>query len=334
MTNIRNKQRPFRILKYLYENTDENHPVSTPELVRIFQAEDAHANRKTVKDDIDVLVGEGFDIVTIRSKHHSFFLASRRFEIPEIKLLIDAVSSSRFINAEKSAKLISKLTGLMSRSQAEKVRRHLYTEHAKANNQQIYYVVDAITDAINEAKKIRFQYSDYNEEKVKYLRHGGAFYSVSPYALVWDDNHYYMCGFSDDKQMLVNFRVDRMCNIGMTEEAAVPLPESFCIDEYVRHQFRMFAGDEVEVTLECRNDMMKYIIDLFGEEVETRKASEETFYAEVNVADSPTFYGWVFPFEGKIQIVGPEEVRNKYHSMVKAANRTFRKKRKKSDINY
>ncbi len=102
MASIRNKQRPFRLLKYLYENTDENHPVSTPELVKIFQAEDAHASRKTVKDDIDVLIGEGFDIVTVRSTQNSFFLANRRFELPEIKLLIDAVSSSRFINREKS----------------------------------------------------------------------------------------------------------------------------------------------------------------------------------------------------------------------------------------
>ena len=321
MTSIRNKQRPFRILKYLYENTDENHPVSTPELVRIFTAEDAHANRKTIKDDMDVLVGEGFDIVTVRSRNHSFFLASRKFEVPEIKLLIDAVSSSRFINAEKTEKL--------SKPQAEKVRRHLYADHAKSDNLQIYYVVDTITDAINEGKKIYFQYFDYNEAKEKCLRHDGAKYSVSPYALVWDDNHYYMCGYDDDKQMIVNYRVDRMCNTGMTEEDAVPLPEGFSIDEYVRHQFRMFAGDEVEVTLECRNDMMKYIIDVFGEEVETWTASEETFYAKVNVADSPTFYGWVFPFEGKIRIVGPEEILDKYRSMVKAANRMFRKKREK-----
>ena len=232
MMSMRNKQRPFRILKYLYENTDENHPVSTPELVRIFTAEDAHANRKTVKDDIDVLVGEGFDIITVRSRNHSFFLASRKFEVPEIKLLIDAVSSSRFINAEKTEKLISKLTSMISKPQAEKVRRHLYADHAKTDNQQIYYVVDAITDAINEGKKIRFQYFDYNEAKEKCLRHDGAQYSVSPYALVWDDNHYYMCGYSDDKQMIVNFRVDRMCNTGMTIEEAVPLPEGFNIDEY------------------------------------------------------------------------------------------------------
>lgn len=327
MTSIRNKQRPFRLLKYLYENTDEEHPISTTELVRIFVAEDAHAKRKTVKDDMDVLVGEGFDVVTVRGRNNSFFLGTRKFELPEVKLLIDAVSSSRFISAEKSETLISKLTDMVSRHQAEKVCRHLYTaEHVKADNKQIYYIVDAVTDAINEGKKIRFQYFDYDGKKEKCLRHDGSEYSVSPYALVWDDSHYYMCGYSDAKQMIVNYRVDRMCNTEIKDEKAVALPEGFSMDDYVRKQFHMFAGDETEVVLECRDDMMKYIIDQFGEEVETRKVSEDTFQAKVHVADSPTFYGWVFPFEGKIQIVEPEEIREKYRSMVKAADRTFRKK--------
>lgn len=320
MANIRNKQRPFRLLRYLYEKTDDNHPVSTQELVRIFQAEDAHASRKTVKDDIDVLMSEGFDIVTIKSTQHSFFLANRRFEIPEVKLLIDAVSSSRFISKEKSEVLIGKLTGLVSKAQAEKIKRHLYlADRVKADNKQIYYIVDVITDAINEGKKICFQYFDYNAAKEKSLRHEGAKYIVSPYALVWDDNHYYMLGFSDARQMMVNFRVDRMCSTELLEEKAVPLPADFDMAEYVQHQFRMFAGDEIEVVLECRNDMMKYVIDQFGEDVETWKATKDTFFAKVSVADSPTFYGWVFPFEGKVRISSPQKIRDKYRNMVKAA---------------
>ena len=212
---------------------------------------------------------------------------------------------------------------MISKPQAEKVRRHLYSDHARADNQQIYYVVDTITDAINAGNKINFQYFDYNESKEKCLRHDGAKYSVSPYALVWDDNHYYMCGYSDEKQMIVNYRVDRMCNTVMIGEIAVPLPESFNIDEYIRHLFHMFVGDKVKVTLECRNDMMKYIIDFFGKDIETWRASEKTFYAKVYVVASPTFYGWVFPFEGKLRIVEPEEILDKYRSMIKAANRLF-----------
>ena len=284
---IRNKQRPFRLLRYLFENTDEEHPVTTTELVEIFQAEDAHASRKTVKDDIDILVKEGFDIITVRSTQNSFFLGSRSLEVPELKLLIDAVSSCRFISKEKSAVLIDKLKKMTSRGQADKLTRHMYVaERLKADNHQLLYIVDTITDAINAGTKIRFQYFDYNASKERFLRHGGAEYIVSPYALLWDDNNYYMCAYSDAR---------------------------------VEHQFRMFQGEEVDVTLECENSMMRYIIDRFGEDVETRNVTDDTFHVKVQVTDSPTFYGWVFSFAGKVRIMGPDRIRDKYGEMVRAA---------------
>ena len=290
---IRNKQRPFRLLRYLFENTDEEHPVTTTELVEIFQAEDAHASRKTVKDDIDILVKEGFDIITVRSTQNSFFLGSRSLEVPELKLLIDAVSSCRFISKEKSAVLIDKLKKMTSRGQADKLTRHMYVaDRLKADNHQLLYIVDTITDAINAGTKIRFQYFDYNASKERFLRHDGAVYIVSPYALLWDDNNYYMCAYSDAREGITNYRVDRMCNT-----------------------FRL----ETEVTLECTNEMMRYIIDRFGEEVETWNSSDDTFNVKVHVTDSPTFYGWVFSFAGKVRITGPDRIRDKYVAMVRAA---------------
>ena len=320
MEGIRNKQRPFRLLKYLYENTDEEHPVTTSELVEIFKAEDAHASRKTVKDDIDILTQEGFDIITIRSTQNSFFLGGRTMEVPELKLLIDAVSSCRFISKEKSAVLIGKLKKMTSKEQAAKLTRHMYVaDRVKADNHQLLYIVDTITDAINEGTKIRFQYFDYNASKERFLRHDGAAYTVSPYALLWDDNNYYMCGYSDERKGITNYRVDRMCNTHKLAEAAVPLPAGIDIEEYVEHQFRMFQGEEVDVTLECENGMMRYIIDRFGEDVETWKASDDTFNVKVHVTDSPTFYGWVFSFAGKVRIMGPDRIRDKYGEMVRAA---------------
>jgi predicted DNA-binding transcriptional regulator YafY len=320
MEGIRNKQRPFRLLKYLYENTDEEHPVTTSELVEIFKAEDAHASRKTVKDDIDILTQEGFDIITIRSTQNSFFLGGRTMEVPELKLLIDAVSSCRFISKEKSAVLIGKLKKMTSKEQAAKLTRHMYVaDRVKADNHQLLYIVDTITDAINEGTKIRFQYFDYNASKERFLRHDGAAYTVSPYALLWDDNNYYMCGYSDERKGITNYRVDRMCNTHKLAEAAVPLPAGIDIEEYVEHQFRMFQGEEVDVTLECENGMMRYIIDRFGEDVETWKASDDTFNVKVHVTDSPTFYGWVFSFAGKVRITEPDRIRDKYGEMVRAA---------------
>ena len=320
MEGIRNKQRPFRLLKYLYENTDEEHPVTTSELVEIFKAEDAHASRKTVKDDIDILTQEGFDIITIRSTQNSFFLGGRTMEVPELKLLIDAVSSCRFISKEKSAVLIGKLKKMTSKEQAAKLTRHMYVaDRVKADNHQLLYIVDTITDAINEGTKIRFQYFDYNASKERFLRHDGAEYKVSPYALLWDDNNYYMCGYSDEREGITNYRVDRMCNTHGLSEPAVPLPAGIDIEEYVEHQFRMFQGEEVDVTLECENSMMRYIIDRFGEDVETRNVTDDTFHVKVQVTDSPTFYGWVFSFAGKVKITGPDRIRDKYGEMVRAA---------------
>ena len=321
MESIRNKQRPFRLLKYLYENTDEDHPITTSELVEIFKAEDAHASRKTVKDDIDILVKEGFDIITVRSTQNSFFWGERMMEVPELKLLIDAVSSCRFISKEKSAVLISKLMKMTSRGQAAKLIRHLYVaDKLKADNHQLLYIVDTITDAINEGTKIRFQYFDYNADKERFLRHDGAKYKVSPYALLWDDNNYYMCGYSDEREGITNYRVDRMCNTCKLEEPMVPLPAEVDIEEYVEHQFRMFQGEETDVTLECENDMMRYIIDRFGEDVETRRTTDDTFSVKVHVTDSPTFYGWVFSFAGKVRIKGPDWVRDRYGAMVRTAH--------------
>ncbi|MBQ8986222.1 MAG: WYL domain-containing protein [Lachnospiraceae bacterium] len=320
MEGIRNKQRPFRLLKYLYENTDEEHPVTTSELVEIFKAEDAHASRKTVKDDIDILIQEGFDIITIRSTQNSFFLGGRTMEVPELKLLIDAVSSCRFISKEKSAVLIGKLKKMTSKEQAAKLTRHMYVaDRVKADNHQLLYIVDTITDAINEGTKIRFQYFDYNASKERFLRHDGAEYKVSPYALLWDDNNYYMCGYSDEREGITNYRVDRMCNTHGLSEPAVPLPVGIDIEEYVEHQFRMFQGEEVDVTLECENSMMRYIIDRFGEDVETWTITDDAFGAKVQVTDSPTFYGWVFSFAGKVKITGPDRIRDKYGEMVRAA---------------
>jgi predicted DNA-binding transcriptional regulator YafY len=216
--------------------------------------------------------------------------------------------------------LIDKLKKMTSRGQADKLTRHMYVaERLKADNHQLLYIVDTITDAINAGTKIRFQYFDYNASKERFLRHGGAEYIVSPYALLWDDNNYYMCAYSDAREGITNYRVDRMCNTFRLEEPAVRLPAELDIDEYVEHQFRMFQGEETEVTLECTNEMMRYIIDRFGEEVETWNSSDDTFNVKVHVTDSPTFYGWVFSFAGKVRITGPDRIRDKYVAMVRAA---------------
>lgn len=308
MSTLRNKQRLLRLLSYLYRFTDEDHPVSTSQLVQIFQGEDANASRKTIQDDIKILIEEGHDIEIIKSSQHSYYMASREFEVPEVKLLIDAVSASKFITKEKSRVLVEKLMQFVSKPQAEQMVRHMYVaDRIKAGNETIYYSVDTITEAINAGKKVHFQYFDYNERKERILRHNGEVYYHSPYALVWDSDRYYAIGFSDKYKDLVNFRVDRMYKVTIADEDSVPPAPNFDIEDYVQKQFKMYAGEDMDVVLECDNELMQKVIDHFGEEVNTWKSSDTTFRLRAVVSDSPTFYGWVFQYAGKIRIASPEK---------------------------
>jgi len=312
------KGRLIYLLKLLYEHTDEEHVISTNEIITYFKGIDISVNRKTVKDDIDVLVDAGLDVVTVKSSHNSFYLRDRKFEISELKLLVDAVSSSKFITRDKSEELITKLSTMVSKGQSEKLVRHLYIAgRVKPNNEQIYNIVDEITDAINSRKKIQFQYIDYTIEKKKVLKNKGELYINSPYALVWNEDRYYLIGYSDKHEKLVQFRVDRMYRPKITSADAVPEPAGFNAAEYTRKVFEMYDGEESLVVLECTNDLMKVIIDRFGEAVNVQKCTASTFTFRINICLSPTFYGWIFQFVGKVRIVAPLVVKSEYQNMVK-----------------
>lgn len=320
MSAQKNKQRILRILKYLYKETDEQHPVTNQELVAMFADETANGNRKTIKNDIDILENEGFDIITLKNYRNSYFMASRIFEVPEVKLLIDAVAASRFITKEKSNVLIGKLSNLVSRKQAETLVRHMYSADVlKPENEQIFYVIDVITDAIDAGRQIRFQYYDYLPTKEKVLKNDGEFYFLSPFAMIWDDNHYYVAGHSEKHPVpfAVNFRIDRICNAEMTEEDAILPGEDFNIDVYVHKQFRMNVGESIDVVMACLNERMRNVIDCFGEDVETWVLDEEHFCVRTQVADSPTFYSWVFGFGGDIRILEPRLAVKKYRKMLR-----------------
>ena len=319
MGSQKNKQRILRILKYLYSSTDEQHPVTNQELVEMFADDTANGNRKTVKNDVEVLTAEGFDIITTKQYRNSYYMASRIFEVPEVKMLVDAVAASRFITKEKSDMLIGKLSKLVSRQQAEYLVRHMYAADVlKPDNEQIYYVIDVITDAINAGRQIEFQYYDYLPTKEKVLRHDGEYYYLSPYAMIWDDNHYYVAGHSEKhpEPFIINFRIDRICHAKITDEESILPEEGFSMDEYVNRQFRMNVGEMTEVVLECVNERMRDVIDHFGEDVTTWVIDDRHFRVRAQVADSPTFYSWMFGFVGDICIVEPESAITQYVGML------------------
>lgn len=301
------KRRMMELLKILREQTDEDHTLDTYQLIEQLDEMGLPANRKTLKNDIDTMIDAGFDIVVISSKPNKFFWGSREFELPELKLLIDAVSSSRFITQKKSRELTRKLTEFASVNQKSELNRHVFaTSRVKASNESIYYTVDTINEAINKRKKIAFKYTEYDAAKKIVYRNNGEVYELSPYQLFWNEDFYYVVGYSEKHGNVSSFRVDRMDEPKITKETIVRRPKGFSMTEFSKKTFDMFGGDEVDVRIECKNELMKYIIDRFGESVHTKKMTDEYFVATVNVSLSPTFYAWVFQFAGQMRILSPE----------------------------
>lgn len=308
-----NKPRILYILKLLYENTDEDNPVSTVDIINYLAGLGISAHRKTIAVDIEVLQEFGFDIVIIKSTQNKYFIGNRRFELPELKLLIDAVESSKFITTKKSEELVAKLASLASKNQAVSLNRQLYIEkRIKPENEAIYYIVDTIHNAINAQKQIAFQYYEYTQTKQKVLKHDGYVYNLSPYALFWNDDHYYVIGYCPKHEKVSTFRVDRMVKPSILEANAIPQPNEFYAADFSKKVFEMFDGEPVQVELKCTNDLMNVIIDRFGESVNTEVLDEEHFKVTVEVSASPTFYGWVFQFAGNMSILSPQNIQDEY----------------------
>mgnify|MGYP000782602231 CR=1 FL=1 len=302
--------------KMLRENTDENHPMSTPDIIKYLENQGIHAERKSIYNDMECLADFGYDVVQVQSRlGGGYYLGSREFELPELKLLVDAVESSRFITAKKSERLIEKLGKLTSESHARQLDRHIYMEGtAKPENECIYYSVDEIHNAIQEKRQITFQYYEYTPQKEKILKHNGYRYQFSPYALIWSRDCYYAVGWSEKHGKIAQFRVDRMTAVEPLEQAAVQTL-NFDPAEYVRKVFGMYPDNLCTVELLCDNEIMRSVIDRFGENVQTETVDEQHFRATVEVAPSPPFFSWVFTFSGKIRIVSPAAVLEEMRDM-------------------
>lgn len=312
------KARLLVLTRMFYELTDENHPMDTFEIIDYLAENGVPANTKTLRSDIKLLKEQDIDIVTVPGRPNKYFLGARLFEMPEIKLLLDAVASSRFITKSKSKELSRKLTSLTSANLRKQLNRHMYTTgRVKPGNENVFYYVDLINNAIEAKKKISFRIIEFDGRKKKVLRHDGEVYVMSPYAMYWNDDFYYVVGWSDKRDTMGAYRIDRMDEPQILDEKAVRRPKGFRITDYSHKVFEMFAGEDVRVKLKCRNDLMKYVIDRFGMKFETEPATEDTTYCYVDACLSPTFYGWVFGFNGGIRILEPEAAVEKIVEMSK-----------------
>lgn len=315
------KLRPLYLAKILYEQTDEEHYLTTVQLINILEEKyGISAHRQTIKSEIELLRKFGIEIEEVKSVQNRYNICSREFENSELKLLIDAVESAKFITARKSKELVAKLSSLAGDYGAEKLKRNVCCEgRIKSDNERIYIIVDTINEAVNEGKKISFPYFQYNVKKQHQLKHDGEAYVLSPLHLVWNGDFYYLVGVDEDNTIR-NFRVDRIAKCPtILEENSSQAPEDFNIDDYINTTFRMFNAEHTDVELLCDNDVIDSIIDRFGENIKITEAATENFKITVNVATSHIFYSWIFGFGGKVKILGPDAVREEYVSMLDKA---------------
>ncbi len=299
--------------KILLERTDEKHGMTMPEIVKALEEYGICAERKSLYGDIETLMNYGMDIIGEQDgKRYSYRVASREFELPELKLLVDAVQSSKFITERKSKELIRKLENLSSRYEATRLQRQVYVSgRIKTMNESIYYNVDEIQNAIAGNEKIRFQYFQWNVKKEMELRRGGKFYCISPWGVSWDNENYYMIGYDSDAEMMKYYRIDKMVKLSAAGEKREGQKAFQEMDLAALSQktFSMFAGEEQYVKLEIVNEMAGIVIDRFGRDISLIRKDEGHFTVNVKVAVSRQFLAWVISLGDGVRILGPEEVR-------------------------
>lgn len=313
------KQKLLYVAKFFLENTDEKNPAQVPKILEYLERYDIKAERKSIYDDIATLIDYGYDIVKNPGPRGGYFLACRDFELAEVKLLVDLVQSSKFITTKKSRELIGKLGKQVSQNDARSLQRQvIVSDRNKTVNENIYYSVDVIYEAIARNKKVRYQYFEWNLKKEMQLRKGGDFYEVSPWLLTWDDENYYLVAFDDEAGIIKHYRVDKMLHIDILEDERLGIEQFEKIDvaSMAKKTFSMFSGEERTVQLVCDKSLTSVIIDRFGKEVAIRKFDENRVLARSDIEVSQQFFGWVSGFGNRMEIYGPADVRENYQKYI------------------
>ncbi len=303
------------IMQLLLERTDEEHPASTSDIITYLSSYGISAERKSIYDDMEVLKLWGMDILYRKERPSGYYLASRDFELPELKLLVDAVMSAKFITEKKSRELIKKLEKLTNHNDAVQLQRQVVVSNRiKAINEKIYYNVDNIHEAILQNKKISFKYFEWNLKKEMQFRKNGSIYIINPIALCWDDENYYMICYDNDSDIIKHYRVDKMVDVKCTDEARCISDSSRNIDlgKYACKTFGMFGGDDAHVRLKCRNNAVGIVLDRFGKDIMIVPVDDEFFTIVVEVTVSKQFFGWITSVGDCISIAGPDGIRNRY----------------------
>lgn len=313
--NSGQKLKLLYIVKILTEESDEQHVVSTKMLIEKLAAYGISAERKSIYDDIARLQEFGYDIIQSDNRNGGgYYLASRDFELAELKFLVDAVQSTRFITQKKSSQLIKKLECLASKHDAKSLQRHVYVSgRVKTENESIYYSIDSLHKAIQENKQISFTYMEWNSKKQLVPRKAGQEYVVSPWTLICQEENYYLAAYDENAQIIKHYRVDKMANIQILSDKRVGATEYEKINpaEYTNRTFSMYGGELEDVSLTFPERLIGVVIDRFGKEIPVRM-EENKLRARVKVVVSPPFFGWLATVGKDVQIVSPEHVKEEY----------------------
>ncbi len=300
------------LMKIFSEDTDEEHMLTLPEIIDKLSLYGISAERKTLYQDFELLRHYGFDIVGVQTQRNYYYhIGNRNFELPELKLLVDSVQSAKFITDKKSKSLIKKLEGMVSKYEAQRLQRQvIISGRVKSMNESIYFNVDKLHEAIGKDSQIKFKYFRWNLKKEMELRKDGAWYEVSPWGLMWDDENYYLVGYDAEDNKIKHYRVDKMVKIALLDKKREGKEQFkiFNLPRYTKSLFGMYGGEEVKVTLEAENGMVGILIDRFGKEIPIKQTDESHFRTVVNVAISTQFLGWIMALGEGVRIIGPDSV--------------------------
>lgn len=326
----RQKLKLLYLAEWLWRDTDEEHGLTAAELLRRLEGAGIAAERKSVYDDIRALTEFGMDIVTGHGRQGGYRLVHRTFELPELKLLVDAVQSSKFLSERKSRALIRKLESLTSRWEAQRLQRQVYAVgRVKSANESIYYSIDTIHTAISRDRQVAFRYFEWTMDKTARYRRGGTDYERSPYALVWDDENYYLVAYDHTASPpgIRHYRVDRMENLRVLEtpRAGKALLGGMDMAQYVQRTFGMFGGEQREIELRFAARLAGVVLDRFGKETTLLPQGEEGFRVHVRAVVSPQFMGWLSGFGPDAQLLGPPDVVKEYVAFCRAALAQYEK---------
>lgn len=305
------------LMRYLLRQSDEKHPVTVQDMIGELARYEIKAERKSIYDDLEALRLFGLDVVQQKGRGGGYYIGQRDFELPELKLLVDSIQSSKFITQRKTLSLIKKIEDLASVYDAQLLERQVYVRNrVKSMNESVYYNVDEISAAISRDRIIRFRYYEVTVEKQRQYRHGGAYYTVSPYALMWDDENYYLLAWDEAAGRMKHYRVDKMASISVQEQERQG-KEAFArvdMSAYSQKVFGMFAGESSRVKLRFSNHLAGAVLDRFGKEIILTRDGEEHFTVTVEAVVSPQFFAWVFGFGPEAEILSPESVRREAHA--------------------